>query len=59
MRSDLQIEIFLPWESDLKWGLEGHSREIVFTCAPVADSTLAFGGQSEVQAMIQQFPYMC
>jgi len=59
MRSDLQIEILLPCESDLKWGLGGHSREIVFTCAPVADSALASGGQSEVQAVIQQFPYMC
>jgi len=30
----------------------------VFTCAPAADSALASGGQSEVQAMIQQFPYI-
>ena len=29
----------------------------MFTCAPVADSALASGGQSEVQAVIQQFPY--
>ena len=35
----------------------GHSGEIVFTCAPAADSALASGGQSEVQAMIQQLPY--
>ena len=35
----------------------GHSGEIVFTCAPAADSALASGGQSEVQAVIQQFPY--
>ena len=34
-----------------------HSDEIVFTCAPAADSALASGGQSEVQAVIQQFPY--
>ena len=34
-----------------------HSGEIVFTCAPAADSALASGGQSEVQAVIQQFPY--
>jgi len=50
----------------LKWGLgggepgstpSGHSGEIAFTCAPAADSALASGGQSEVQAVIQQFPY--
>jgi len=35
----------------------GHSGEIAFTCAPAADSVLASGGQSEVQAVIQQFPY--
>ena len=35
----------------------GHSSEIVFTCAPAADSVLASGGQSEVQAVIQQLPY--
>ena len=35
----------------------GHSGEIEFTCAPVADSALASDGQSEVQAVIQQFPY--
>ena len=35
----------------------GHSGEIAFTCAPVADSALASGGQSEVQAVIQQLPY--
>jgi len=49
-----------PWESALKWGLgvtSGHSGEIAFTCAPAADSALASGGQSEVQAMIQLFPY--
>ena len=34
-----------------------HSGEIASTCAPAADSALASGGQSEVQAMIQQFPY--
>ena len=34
-----------------------YSDEIVFTCAPAADSALASGGQSEVQAVIQQFPY--
>ena len=32
--------------------------EIAFTSAPAADSVLASGGQSEVQAMIQQFPYL-
>jgi len=56
-RSDLQIEILPPQESALKWGLGGHSGEIAFTCAPAADSALASGGQSEVQAEIQQFPY--
>ena len=35
----------------------GHSGEIAFTCAPAADSALASGGQSEVQAVIQLFPY--
>jgi len=35
----------------------GHSGEIAFTCAPAADSALASGGQSEVQALIQQFPH--
>jgi len=35
----------------------GHSGEIVFTCAPAADSVLTSRGQSEVQAVIQQFPY--
>ena len=29
----------------------------MFTCAPAADSALTSGGQSEVQAVIQQFPY--
>jgi len=38
-------------------GSSGHSGEIVFTCAPVADSALASGGQSEVQTMIQLFPF--
>jgi len=33
------------------------NRSIAFTCAPVADSVLASGDQSEVQATIQQFPY--
>ena len=65
-RSNLQIEILPPWESALKWGLggvepgftpSGHSGEIAFTCAPEADSVLASGGQSEFQAVIQQFPY--
>jgi len=65
-RSDLQREILPSWESALKRGLGGgepgstpsdHSGEIVFTCAPAADLALASGGQSEVQAMIQQFPY--
>ena len=32
-------------------------RWIAFTCAPAAYSVLASGGQSEVQAIIQQFPY--
>ena len=32
-------------------------RGIAFSCAPPADSVLASGDQSEVQAMIQQFPY--
>ena len=62
----LHLEILPPWESALKWGLggvepgsipSGHSGEIAFTCAPAADSALASGGQSEVQAMIQQIPY--
>jgi len=66
MRGDLQIEILPHWESTLKWGLgdvepgftpSGHLGEIAFTCAPAADSALASGGQSEVQAVIQQFPY--
>jgi len=35
----------------------GHSGEIVFTCAPAADSALASGAQSEVLVVIQQFPY--
>jgi len=35
----------------------GHSGEIAFTCAPAAASALASGGQSDVQALIQQFPY--
>jgi len=37
----------------------GHSGEIAFTCAPAADSVLTSGAQSEVQAVIQQFPYIC
>ena len=58
----LQIENLPPWESALKWGLgevepgstpSGHSGEIVFTCAPAADSPLVSGGQSEVQAVIR------
>ena len=65
-RSNLQIKILPPWESAHKWGLgegepgstpSGHSGELAFTCAPAADSVLASGGQSEVQAVIQQFPY--
>ena len=32
-------------------------RWIAFTCAPMADSLLTSGDQSEVQAMTQQFPY--
>ena len=65
-RNNLQIEILPSWESALKWGLggvqpgptpSGHSGEVAFTCAPVADSALASGGQSEVQAVIQRFPY--
>jgi len=35
----------------------GHSGEITFTCAPAADSALASGGHSGVQAVIQLFPY--
>jgi len=35
----------------------GHSGEIAITCAPAADSALAARGQSEDQAVIQQFPY--
>jgi len=35
----------------------GHSGEIAFTCALAADSALTSGGPSEVQAVIQQFPY--
>ena len=65
-RKDLQTEILPYWESALKRGLggvepgstpSGHSGEIAFTCAPAADSALASGGQSEVQAVIQLFPY--
>ena len=56
-RSDLQLEILPLWKSALKWGLGDHSGEIAFTCAPAADSELTSGSQSEVQAMIQQFPY--
>jgi len=56
----------LLWETALKCGLggvepasttPGHSGEIAFTCAPAADSVLTSGGQSEGQAVIQQFPY--
>jgi len=39
-------------------GSTGHLGEIAFTCVPVADSVLTSGGQSEVQAVIQQFPYI-
>ena len=65
-KGDLQIEILPPWESALTWGLAGlqpgstpygHSGQTAITCAPAADSALASGGQSEAQAMIQQFPY--
>ena len=61
-----EIKSIPPRELALNWGLGGvtpgsipssHSGEIVFTSAPAADSVLASGGQSEVQAMIQQFPY--
>ena len=48
---------FLLGSQPLNGGLGGHSGEIAFTCAPAADSALASGGQSEVQAVIQQFPY--
>jgi len=34
-----------------------HTGGVASTCAPVADSALTSGGQSEVQAVIQQFPY--
>ena len=60
------MEHLTPWESALKWGLgevepgstpSGHSGEIAFTCPPAAESALASGGQSEVQAVIQLFPY--
>ena len=34
----------------------GHSGEITFTCVPVVESALTSGGQSEVRAVIQQFP---
>jgi len=59
-------KILLPCESALKWGLgevePGSSpfsctAGVASTCAPVADSALASDGQSEVQAVIQQFPY--
>ena len=66
-RSDLQREILPLWESALKWGLgevepgstpSGHTGGgVASTCAPMADSAPASGGQSEVQTMIQQFPY--
>ena len=65
-RSDLQREILPQWKSALKWSLgevepgstpSDHTGEVAFTCAPMADLVLASGGQSEVQAMIQQFPY--
>lgn len=54
------------WQSALKWGSRRGGarlhpflshRSIAFTCAPVADSVFASGAQSEVRAMIQQFPY--
>ena len=63
---NLSDSTVLPWETALKWGLggvepasttPGHSGEIAFACAPAADSVLTSGGQSEVQAVIQQFPY--
>ena len=61
-RKDLKIKNLPSWESALKWGLGGvepssDSGEIAFTCPPAADSALASGGQSEVQAVIQLFPY--
>ena len=49
-----------PWESALKWGLGGVEHgfhHFAFTYAPPADSALTSCGQSEVQAVIQQFPY--
>jgi len=63
-RSDLQKEILPQWQSALECGLgevqpgsTTSSHTAAFTCAPAADSVLSSGGQSEVQAMIQQFPY--
>mgnify|MGYP001855361624 CR=1 FL=1 len=62
-RSDLQREILPLWESALKWGLgeldpgstpSGSTGGVASTCAPMADSALTSGGQSEVQAVIQQ-----
>jgi len=64
--SDLQGEIFPPWQSALKWrSRRGGDRLhpfwlhmwIAFTGAPTTDSVLASGDQSEFQVMIQQFPY--
>jgi len=34
-------------------------RRIAFTSVPMADSVLTSADQSEVQAMIQKFPYTC
>ena len=51
----LHKEILPQWQSALKWGLgEVEPGGIAFTCAPAADSVLASGDQSEVQAMTQQ-----
>lgn len=67
-RSDLRVEILPPRESALKWGRggrgepgstpSGHSGEIAFSCAPAADSAPASGGPSELQAAVQQSPYV-
>ena len=65
-RSNLQREILPQWKSALKWGLRevepgstppDYTGGVAFTCAPMADSVLASGAQSEVQAVIQQFLY--
>ena len=64
-RRDLQRErAFLLGSQPLNGGQPGstpsdHSGEIAFTCALAADSVIASGGQSEVHAVIQLFPYTC